>query len=81
MIWFNYCNTSQPGPSAAKDKNFLWVPIGTFYVAESFSPVIHLLRFWSLGYSRVRGSDCQGHSCGKNLTGVGGKICGKFGGD
>jgi len=34
--------TSQPGPSAARDKNFKGLPIRTFYVTQSFFSVTYL---------------------------------------
>jgi len=50
-----FCQTSQPGPSAAREKfNGIKSPIWTFFVKQSFFSS-NLFRCLSLGYHWVRG--------------------------
>jgi len=39
------------------------------------------VRFWSLGYPRLRELGCQGNTSVKNVPQVGVEVCTKFGGD
>jgi len=52
---------------------------GHFFEKQSFFSS-DLFRFWSLEYPRVRGPGWLGHTCVKNLSGVGVEVCTKFGG-
>jgi len=71
---------SQLGSGAAREKiNEIKSLIWTFFLTQSFSPVIFFLEFWSLGYPRFRGSGWRDHTCVKNLSWVGVEVCAKFG--
>jgi len=65
--------TTLPGPGTA------WEKFNAFFVKQSFFSS-DLLRFWSLGYPGVKGSDCRGQTCVKNLSGVGAEVFAKFAG-